>query len=111
MLSLLTALSLSSAVYAQEITAAEIVQRMDQNMVFDSRSTNTTLTVIKKGKKPKVYKIESYGRGTTEAALEFHEPQRDKGTKMLKKGGELWMYMPSLEKTQKISGRHGRAHH
>jgi outer membrane lipoprotein-sorting protein len=23
---------------------------------------------------------------------------------MLKKGGELWMYMPSLEKTQKISG-------
>lgn len=104
MLSLFATLSLSTVVHAQEITAEEIVQRMDANMVFDSRSTQTTLTVIKQGKRPKVYKIESYGRGTDEAAIEFHEPQRDKGTKMLKKGGELWMYMPSLEKTQKISG-------
>ena len=103
MLNLLTALSLSSAAYAQAITAEEIVQRMDANMVFDSRSSHTTLTVIK-GKKVKTYEIESYGRGTDESALEFHAPQRDKGTKMLKKGGELWMYMPSIEKTQKISG-------
>jgi outer membrane lipoprotein-sorting protein len=36
--------------------------------------------------------------------LEYLEPARDKGTKMLKKGGELWMYLPSIEKTQKISG-------
>jgi outer membrane lipoprotein-sorting protein len=38
------------------------------------------------------------------AATEFHTPRRDAGTKMLKKGGELWMYMPAIEKVQKISG-------
>ena len=103
MLNLLLALSLSTAAHAQDITAAEIVQRMDANLVFDTRSSVTTLTVIK-GKKVKTYEIDSYGRGTQDAALEFIAPQRDKGTKMLKKGGELWMYMPSIEKTQKISG-------
>ena len=70
MLNLLLALSLSSAAHAQDITAAEIVQRMDANLVFDTRSSVTTLTVIK-GKKVKTYEIDSYGRGTQDAALEF----------------------------------------
>jgi outer membrane lipoprotein-sorting protein len=46
----------------------------------------------------------SHGRGANEAAIEFKAPARDKGTKMLKKGDELWMYMPSIEQTQRISG-------
>lgn len=103
MLSLLTALTLTSAVYAQDITAEDIVEKMDANMVFESRTSTTKLTVIK-GKKVKTYVMDSYGRGTTDSALEFMSPQRDKGTKMLKKGGELWLYTPEIEKTQKISG-------
>ena len=66
-------------------------------------SITTKLTVIN-GKKVKSYEILSYGRGTSDAALEFVAPQRDKGTKMLKKGDELWLYSPDIEKTSKISG-------
>ena len=56
------------------------------------------------GRRIKVYEMQSYGKGKEEAAIEFFSPARDKGTKMLKKNNELWMYLPSIEKTQKISG-------
>ncbi len=84
-------------------TADELLAAIDRNMVFDTRSSKMTMTVTKNGR-TKGYGIQSYGRGTDEAAIEFLDPPRDKGTKMLKKGGELWMYLPSIEKTQKISG-------
>ena len=61
------------------------------------------MTVVK-GDRTKSYKLHSYGRGAEEAAIEYLEPARDKGTKMLKKNEELWMWLPSVEKTQKLSG-------
>ena len=103
MYSLLTALFLNSAVYAQEITAHEILERMDQNMVFDTRSSTTTMTVIR-GSRVKTYQLISHGRGENQAAIEFLAPQRDRGTKMLKIDGELWMYTPDIERVSRISG-------
>ena len=59
---------------------------------------------VTKPRRTKVYELETWGRGAEAAASEFHAPRRDAGTKMLKVGGELWMYMPAIEKVQKISG-------
>jgi outer membrane lipoprotein-sorting protein len=84
-------------------TADELLNLIDKNMVFDSRSSVSTMVVTRNGR-AKTYKMVSYGRGADEAAIEFLEPARDKGTRMLKKGNELWMYLPAIEKTQKISG-------
>lgn len=88
---------------AQAATVPEILARIDSNLTFESRESWITMTVTK-GDRVKVYKMHSYGRGQEEAAVEYLEPARDKGTKMLKKGSELWMWMPSVEKVQKISG-------
>jgi outer membrane lipoprotein-sorting protein len=84
-------------------SADALLDAIDKNMVFDTRTSDLRMTVTKNGR-VKTYAIRSFGRGADEAALEYLEPARDKGTKMLKKGGELWMYLPSIEKTQKISG-------
>jgi outer membrane lipoprotein-sorting protein len=46
----------------------------------------------------------SYGRGEEDAAMEYVAPPRDKGTRMLKLGDELWIYMPNVDRVQKISG-------
>ncbi|MFZ5475643.1 MAG: outer membrane lipoprotein-sorting protein [Myxococcota bacterium] len=88
---------------ARAITLDEMLAKVDANMTFDTRETTITMKVIKNGRE-KVYKMHSYGRGQDEGATEYLEPARDKGTKMLKKGDELWMWLPSVEKTQKISG-------
>jgi outer membrane lipoprotein-sorting protein len=88
---------------APSLTADQILARIDQNLTFETRSTRMTMTVTKSGR-VKTYELVSYGRGAEEGATEYLAPARDAGTKMLKKGDELWMYMPSVEKVQKISG-------
>lgn len=84
-------------------TMEELLARIDANMTFDTRSATMTMTVTKAGR-VKTYEMKSYGRGADEAAMEYVAPARDAGTRMLKKGDELWMYLPSIEKSQRISG-------
>ena len=36
--------------------------------------------------------------------MTYLKPRRDKGTKMLKLGDDLWIYMPNVDRVQKISG-------
>jgi outer membrane lipoprotein-sorting protein len=100
-LAALVALVAASPAWA--ITVPEILAKVDNNLTYDTRETTVTMTVTK-GDRVKVYKMHSYGRGTDEGSVEYLEPARDKGTKMYRKGEELWMWMPAVEKVQKISG-------
>ena len=84
-------------------TVEEILEAVDKNMTYTTRTSELKMTV-EKGRRTKVYEMKSHGRGKDEAAILFLAPARDKGTKMLKQGDALWMYLPSIEKTQKISG-------
>ncbi|MEC9464434.1 MAG: outer membrane lipoprotein-sorting protein [Myxococcota bacterium] len=93
---------LSSAAPPQP-NAKEILDAMDANMTFESRTATMTMTVEGR-RRTRVYEMQSYGRGTTDSALTYLKPTRDKGTKMLKLGNDLWIYMPSIDRTQKISG-------
>jgi outer membrane lipoprotein-sorting protein len=88
---------------ARAATLDEILSKVDTNMTYDTRETVLKMTVTK-GDRVKVYRMHSYGRGADEAAVEYLEPARDKGTKMLKNASDLWMWLPAVEKTQKISG-------
>lgn len=88
---------------AHAVTVDEVLAKVDSNLTYDMRESSLTMTVVKSGR-TKSYKMHSYGRGQEEMAMEYLEPARDKGTKMLKKTDELWMWLPSVEKTQKISG-------
>ncbi len=81
----------------------DILKRVDANLTYDTRESTTKMTVTK-GDRVKVYRMHSFGKGADIGAVEYLEPARDKGTRMLRKSDELWMYMPSVEKTQKISG-------
>jgi outer membrane lipoprotein-sorting protein len=98
LLTLLLAVRLAFA-----ITVDEILVQIDKNLTYEARDSSLTMTVTK-GSRVKTYKMHSYGRGQDEMAMEYLEPARDKGTKMLKKVDELWMYLPAIEKVQKISG-------
>lgn len=100
---LLAALALPALAQEALPTADELLKRIDANMTFETRSSRFTMTVTKNGR-VKTYEAQSYGRGAKEAAIEFLSPPRDAGTRMLKKGDELWMFMPTVEKVQRISG-------
>lgn len=101
---LILALILSTpAAAAEPPTADQLIEAMDANMVFDTRTATVTMEVQNK-RRTRSYTIQSYGRGADESAMEYLAPAREKGTRMLKLGEELWMYMPSVDRTQKISG-------
>lgn len=84
-------------------TADELLDAMDRTLQFDSRTAKSTMTVVDGGR-TREYGMISFGRGTEDAAVEYVSPARDKGTRMLKKGDDLWLYMPRAERTQRISG-------
>ncbi len=94
---------LLSVRFAFALTVDEILVQIDKNLTYEARDSSLTMTVTK-GTRTKSYKMRSFGRGQDEMAMEYLEPARDKGTKMLKKVDELWMYLPAIEKVQKLSG-------
>ena len=119
-LRLLCFLVLSPALAPQQATAAEpsvatakpagatvdvtaMLAKMDDNLTYDGRTSQVTMTVVT-ARRTRVYKMRTFGRGQTEAAVEYLAPARDKGTRLLKQDKELWLYMPTIERTQKISG-------
>ena len=83
-------------------TADEILEQIDQNMNYDTRTAQLQMTVTK-GRRVKTYEMTSHGRGANEAAIEFLAPARDKGTKMLKKGMNSGCIFQASS-TQRISG-------
>ena len=91
------------AAMAATPTVEELLVSVDRNLTFDTRAVTITMKVTRNGRE-KVYEMRSWGKGAGQAAIEYLAPARDKGTKMLKVRNELWTYMPSIEKTQKISG-------
>ncbi len=84
-------------------TADQLLDAMDKLLTFETRTAVSVMKVID-SRRTRVYEMLSYGRGIDESAVEFRKPARDKGTKMLKKGDNMWIYMPRAERVQKISG-------
>ena len=90
----------SEAAAAESANADALIDAMDQHMTFESRTAKLRMTVEGR-KRTRVFEILSYGRGVTDSAMTYLKPRRDKGTKMLKLGDDLWIYMPNVDRVQK----------
>ncbi len=84
-------------------TVEEILDRMDAQMTFDSRSSVSRMLIITP-EETREKQFRSFARGQEDAFMVFEKPRRDAGTKFLKLEGNLWIYFPRTEKTVKISG-------
>ena len=82
--SLVTCLALEAGA-ADLPNADALIDAMDQQMTFESRTAKLMMTVEGR-KRTRVFEILSYGRGVADSAMTYLKPRRDKGTKMLKLG-------------------------
>lgn len=85
------------------MTVDEIMAKIDynqapENVIYDGKM------IINKNDKQTVKEMKLYGNGKTKTFVEFLSPPRDKGTKNLRIDDNVWIYLPSAEKTVKISG-------
>jgi outer membrane lipoprotein-sorting protein len=85
------------------ITASEILNKVDANMVVSSMKFSAKLVISISGTQ-RTKEFEGYSKGENNAYMEFTSPSRDKGTRFLKLGEEFWMYLPNVGKATKIAG-------
>lgn len=91
-----------AGVYGNE-NAADIIKKVDYNQAPGSVIYDAQMVIHQKDRvDTKAMKL--YGEGPEKSFATFLSPPRDKGTSMLRLGDNLWMYLPSAEKTIKISG-------
>ena len=84
-----------------DLTVEEIMNQRDDNEFIVSARMEAEMVIIK-GNRETVKEMVSYSR-EGDGLTEFINP-RDRGTKYLKLGDELWMYFPDAEDLVRISG-------
>ena len=102
MLVLFTCLSgLGPRVIAAE-SAVEIMDQVDEYQYLNSAKVKSKMTITK-GPRKMIKEMTSYIKGAEYGLTEFTNP-RDRGSKFLKRGDDLWMFFPDAEDIVKISG-------
>jgi outer membrane lipoprotein-sorting protein len=100
---LAVALCLSLCFAAETPSGEEILNKVDENNYAVTRVAVSQM-VIHLARNTRTVKAKSWVAGSDKSFTEFLYPPRDKGTKMLKLGDELWTYTPETDRTIKISG-------
>lgn len=95
--------AVAPAFSAQTPPADEILKRVDRNQGSDNKIIVAEM-IIHSRRDSRTVKSKSWIQGVKQSFTEYLEPAREKGTKMLKLGDELWTYAPSTDRTIKISG-------
>jgi outer membrane lipoprotein-sorting protein len=92
---------LVNPVVTNAMTAEEIILRRDRNEYITTAIAESEMVIVS-GNRKTTKTMTSYVEGD-DAMVEFTNP-RDRGTKFLKRGEELWMFFPDAEDLIKISG-------
>jgi len=88
---------------AQSPSGDEILKRLDQNMTSDSKVVVSKM-IIHSRRGSRTIESKTWIKGIDQSFTEYLAPAREKGTKMLKLGDQLWTYSPSTDRTIRIAG-------
>lgn len=80
-----------------------ILQKLDDNIGSDNKIYVGKM-IIHGRRGSRTMQSKSWIQGDEKSFTEYLAPPREKGTKMLKLGDQLWTYSPSTDRTIKISG-------
>ena len=81
-----------------------ILDRVDKNMSSKNRIFKSEM-IIQSRRSTRTLTMLSYTEGSNQSYTEYLSPAREKGTKMLKKSNQLWIYMPSEDRIIQITGQ------
>jgi len=94
---------LTAQVQAPAPSADSILDRVDRNAVPGNKIVVAEMTIHGR-RDSRTIKSKSWIQGQEKAFTEYLDPPREKGTKMLKTGDQLWTYSPDTDRTISISG-------
>jgi outer membrane lipoprotein-sorting protein len=79
----------------------EIIQRMEDNMRGESPYSEMTMTTVRP-RYTREISMKSWSLGEEYALILITAPARDKGTAFLKRGNEIWNYVPGIDRIVKM---------
>jgi outer membrane lipoprotein-sorting protein len=82
--------------------ATDLVRRADQHMRGDTEYAEMTMKVIRPDWSRET-SMKAWTKGRDDALILITAPPRDRGTAFLKRGTEMWNWLPSVERVIKIS--------
>ena len=91
------------SVWSQIPTGPELLKKMDENLIADNCSATYTM-IVHGRRRDRTMTIKSWVEGSEKSFSEYLAPAREKGTKMLKLGDQLWMYSPQSDRIIRIAG-------
>ena len=91
------------SLWSQMPTGREILIKIDQNTMAGNRCATYTM-VVHGRRRDRTMSIKTWVEGSEKSFSEYLAPAREKGTKMLKLGDQLWMYSPQSDRIIRIAG-------
>lgn len=82
-------------------SATEIVDMANKVLRGDSSHAKIKMTITDP-KWERSLEVEAWNHGRTKAYIVIHAPPKEKGTTTLRRGPEMWMWMPRVERTMKV---------
>lgn len=86
------------------LDANSVLKQVDEAM-YPAQITYTAKMTIYRPKKEYKKLIKVYIKGYDKALVEFLEPPQERGLKILMIDDNVWMYLPSVEKVIRLTGR------
>jgi outer membrane lipoprotein-sorting protein len=98
---ILIVLSLCFCLSASAQDATEIVRKADQKMRGESSKTEATMTIVRPSWE-RAISMKTWSRDTDYALILITAPARDESTAYLKRGNEIWNWVPNVGRTIKL---------
>lgn len=103
-LAMLQLASLGSPAQAQQLSPREILERVDRNMTIQTARTTAQMVITYRDGDERTMQYEAWAEGTDQAFLEFTAPARDAGSRFLRRGDAMWIFLPRVGKSVRIQG-------
>lgn len=87
--------------YAADLTAKDVVDRADKLFRGESNHSEITMKIIRPGWSRELG-LKAWSKGDDYSLILITSPARDKGTSFLKRGNEVWQWVPSIRRVIKI---------
>jgi hypothetical protein len=88
---------------AQAGNADDILKKIDENRVSGNKVILSQM-IIHGRRGSRTLRVKSWIQGTEKSFSEYLDPPRERGTKMLKLGDQLWTYYPASDRIILIAG-------
>lgn len=84
-----------------QIDATEIVRQADQKLRGESSYAETSITIVRPDYTRELSMV-SWAKGDQYYLILITAPPRDEGSAFLKRGNEIWNWIPTIERTVKL---------